>query len=547
MSDLTTNQIGTHKTINPDILDDLCCRFIVNLPREERTDQVRLCFNIELAHWFYLDFYCTDQKSNCKQCTFKEFTTSILSHLPDLRKQHAANVEVMAKRFSEYKWSVPVYGAILVNEQLTNVLLVRSCSSKKCWGFPKGKRNQGEGPCECAAREVFEETGFDISQSVIAHDFILGQVNRQFIQLYIVAGVMNDTQFEAKTRGEIAEFRWFPLNDLPASKDEALARSKLDPELGSFFTVVPFVERIRDWVRNRYRQQLISSPIYPDLDDGFKSNDQSQEKHPDLNDGLEGNDQSQESPGELVKSNDNQESCKESKSDYNFKDYDHCCRENQPDPDYKIAGSEYRSQVQQRNGSEQKMRPDRRTAVNPAKKTMANPTKESPGPRIDHRAINRTDRGTAINPAKKTMANQAKESPGPRIDHSAINRTDRGAAINPVKKTMANPAKESPGRRIDGRAINRTDRGAAINPVKKTMANPAKESPGRRIEGRLIENRPVWGSAIIPSKKTRAVPAKVTSAPARTMIVKTKTALKPVQKLTKCGYNALIFHLDKIK
>ena len=32
-------------------------RFLINIPVEEKEDMVRLCFQIELAHWFYLDFY----------------------------------------------------------------------------------------------------------------------------------------------------------------------------------------------------------------------------------------------------------------------------------------------------------------------------------------------------------------------------------------------------------------------------------------------------------------------------------------------------------
>lgn len=36
----------------------LYSRFIINVPEEERTDLIRIFFQIEIAHWFYLDFYC---------------------------------------------------------------------------------------------------------------------------------------------------------------------------------------------------------------------------------------------------------------------------------------------------------------------------------------------------------------------------------------------------------------------------------------------------------------------------------------------------------
>ena len=52
-------------------------RFIVNVPEEERKDLVRLCFQIELAHWFYIDFYCSEENSSRKHCSFREFAANI--------------------------------------------------------------------------------------------------------------------------------------------------------------------------------------------------------------------------------------------------------------------------------------------------------------------------------------------------------------------------------------------------------------------------------------------------------------------------------------
>jgi mRNA-decapping enzyme subunit 2 len=57
-------------------LNLFCSRFIINVPVEERKDLVRICFQIELAHWYYLDFYCADDKAEnkLKPCGMKEFT-----------------------------------------------------------------------------------------------------------------------------------------------------------------------------------------------------------------------------------------------------------------------------------------------------------------------------------------------------------------------------------------------------------------------------------------------------------------------------------------
>jgi len=47
--------------IPSDILDDLASRFIINVPDMELNNLIRMCFQIELAHWFYLDFFCAPE------------------------------------------------------------------------------------------------------------------------------------------------------------------------------------------------------------------------------------------------------------------------------------------------------------------------------------------------------------------------------------------------------------------------------------------------------------------------------------------------------
>lgn len=50
----------------------VCSRFVINVPGEERENVIRICFQMELAYWFYLDFYCTQDESMNKSCT-REF------------------------------------------------------------------------------------------------------------------------------------------------------------------------------------------------------------------------------------------------------------------------------------------------------------------------------------------------------------------------------------------------------------------------------------------------------------------------------------------
>lgn len=63
----------------------------------------------------------------------------------------------------QYKQSVPTYGAIILDSDLSHVLLVQSYWTKASWGFPKGKVNEDEEPWTCAAREVINLLFIDVS------------------------------------------------------------------------------------------------------------------------------------------------------------------------------------------------------------------------------------------------------------------------------------------------------------------------------------------------------------------------------------------------
>ncbi len=66
-------------------------RFIINIPEEERNNLIRVFFQIELAHWFYLDFYC-QENPELKARGIKDFSAQIFRHCPTLI-QYADNVD----------------------------------------------------------------------------------------------------------------------------------------------------------------------------------------------------------------------------------------------------------------------------------------------------------------------------------------------------------------------------------------------------------------------------------------------------------------------
>ncbi|KAH0950144.1 hypothetical protein HN011_000550 [Eciton burchellii] len=241
-------------TIPSDILDDLSSRFIINVPEDERKDLVRICFQIELAHWFYLDFYCTEENPKLKSCNMKDFATHIFQHIPFL-KSHVQRIDTVLEEWREYKQNVPTFGAIVLNEDMTKVLLVQSYWAKNSWSFPKGKVNEDEEPLHCAIREVLEETGFDISNLIDKNEYIESVINDQIVRLYIISGVQKDTKFQPKTRKEIKNVEWFAVADLPNTKKDMTPKLKIGVGPNAFFMVVPFVKRMKRWIQEKQQRE----------------------------------------------------------------------------------------------------------------------------------------------------------------------------------------------------------------------------------------------------------------------------------------------------
>jgi hypothetical protein len=67
-----------------EVLDDLCARFIINLPNEELESFDRLCFQIEAAHWFYLDFF-REEFPSLPVFNLKEFVRQSIFTSTDFR------------------------------------------------------------------------------------------------------------------------------------------------------------------------------------------------------------------------------------------------------------------------------------------------------------------------------------------------------------------------------------------------------------------------------------------------------------------------------
>ncbi|CAF3578460.1 unnamed protein product [Rotaria socialis] len=235
-----------HQQIPAKVLDDLCSRFIINIPSEQREDLVRVLFAVELAHWFFIDFYCEDY-NDLHVCSIKEFALQIFQHCPFLR-DYVHNLDTILSRWRGYKLSVPTYGAVLLDPTYEHVLLVRGFYNRESWGFPKGKVQENESPLKCAIREVMEEVGFDMKDRAFDDQYLERDLNGQLIRLYIVKHVPLDTKFAAKTKNEIKEMRWFRIADLPCHRRDNTSQVTLGLNPKAFFMVIPFIKDLRRWI-----------------------------------------------------------------------------------------------------------------------------------------------------------------------------------------------------------------------------------------------------------------------------------------------------------
>lgn len=87
--------------------------------------------------------------------------------------------------------------------------------------------------------KVFEEIGFDISNSINKEDYIEIVLNDQINRLYIVPGVSMKTKFSPQTRNEIGLIKWFALDKLPSNRKDHIAAKSLNKH--SFYMVLPFI------------------------------------------------------------------------------------------------------------------------------------------------------------------------------------------------------------------------------------------------------------------------------------------------------------------
>ncbi|KAK4540997.1 hypothetical protein LTR36_008366 [Oleoguttula mirabilis] len=246
-----------------DWLDDLTVRFLLNLPASELSSVPRLCFQVEEAQWFYEDFIrpiAAAAGNPLPSLSLRQFCLQLFQHCPLLSgftdAQHIAAYE----EFLAYKVRVPVRGAILMDESMEKLVLVKGWKKGASWSFPRGKINKDEKDLDCAIREVYEETGYDIIKAGLVPEagehgakYIDVTMREQHMRLFVFKGVPEDTYFEPQTRKEISKIAWYNVRDLPGFKKSKQGADQTN-YANKFYMVAPFLGQLKRWINEQRRQ-----------------------------------------------------------------------------------------------------------------------------------------------------------------------------------------------------------------------------------------------------------------------------------------------------
>ena len=199
-----------------------------------------LMFEVEKAHWFYTDFW-RERNSSLPSLGMRDFASRIFSHAAFLR-HYVPRFDSIFTKWQEYKRGVPTFGAIILNSNLTKVLMVQGYGGKS-WGWPKGKLNRDESDAAAAAREVYEEIGFDVTPYIEDENAVVAKMGEQYMKLFIIPGIPEDTVFETLTRQEIKDIKWHVIADLQA-------QVKDDTKKNKYYSVLPVIGRLMGWIRD---------------------------------------------------------------------------------------------------------------------------------------------------------------------------------------------------------------------------------------------------------------------------------------------------------
>jgi len=285
---MTNNNNNYDKRAFEEAFDEVHMKFILNLPDEELASSDRIFFQLEQAWWFYDDFICDANTDTARKLPrfkhMKPFSLAMFNFSPLLQPM-LPNFDAMYAEFSKYKRSISTYGTILLNADGTKIALCRNWKGKS-WTLPGGKVNQNETGKDAAARETYEETGFDPDsekgvcfewrerreRGEIVDELTLENYNSDFFReendllpwkslqdgdklvytekdtnkrrtCYVCRGVPENFPFEPVARKEVAEVAWHDFNALPKNH----------------YGLLPFIGQLKRWIKRDNKKRGIKN------------------------------------------------------------------------------------------------------------------------------------------------------------------------------------------------------------------------------------------------------------------------------------------------
>lgn len=121
---------------------------------------------------------------------------------------------------------MPRSGALIFNNNFEQVLMVQHMWPNS-WGFPQGKMKENENQMDCAIREVYEETSYDIRTHINSDLFVEGWCQGRQTRLYIVESMPSSQVLLPRIKNEIRSYKWFSLNYLWTLDESAINQNGL--------------------------------------------------------------------------------------------------------------------------------------------------------------------------------------------------------------------------------------------------------------------------------------------------------------------------------
>lgn len=117
----------------------------------------------------------------------------------------------------------------------------------KTWGFPRGKINKNESEMDCAAREVYEETGYQCREKVIEKDSLKFMKGNKRELLYIIQGVDENYKFQPNVRKEVGILGWHPIASLLRKRGS------------EYRTCQRVIRKLKKWIDNIKKGEITES------------------------------------------------------------------------------------------------------------------------------------------------------------------------------------------------------------------------------------------------------------------------------------------------